>query len=409
MKVLRNRNYRMWLIGLTVAHVGTWMQRIAQDWLVLELTGESGTALGIVTGLQFLPLLLLGPVGGVIADRFSKRRTLLCTQAAVGACALALGAAVLTGSASIGIVYAVSAALGVAAAVFHPTVQAFVVELVDRDDVPRAVALSAAAFQAARLVGPAVAGGAIVLGGTGPVFTAAALTVAFPIAALLRMDASRLRPAPSAGGGPGMFAEGVRYALTAPQVRLLLLITLFTGAFAANTQVTTALMATTEFGRGAGEFGLLGSLLAAGSLLGSAAVVLSGRSGPRFVAAAALAFCAANAASALAPGFGSFAAVLVAVGAAQLVFTTAANASLQLGADPRMRGRVMALFTMFMMGSTPLGAPLLGVVADAVGARGALLAGAGAAAAGVLIAAALLLPGAVRAARESPHTESERT
>jgi MFS family permease len=400
--VLRNRNYRMWLLGLSVANVGTWMQRIAQDWLVLELTGESGVALGVVTGLQFLPLLLVGPVGGIVADRFPKRWTLLWTQAVVGGCALALGVLVLTGTAALGHVYLVALLLGVANAVFHPTVQAFVLELVDREDVPRVVALSAGSFQAARLVGPAAAGGVIVLGGTGPVFLAAAVTVLFPMAALLRMDPRRLHPAAVRDGGLRMFLDGARYAATDPRTRLLLGVSAFIGLFAANTQVTTALMAVAEFDRGAAEYGLLGSVMAVGSIAGAAAVVVRRTVGPRFVVVSGIVFCSVSAASALMPGYLAFAAALLAVGAAQILFTTAANSALQLGSAPEMRGRVMAVFTMLMMGSTPLGAPLLGWVADAFGARVALAGGGAVALAGVLAVAALCLPAAERAARPRP-------
>jgi MFS family permease len=189
---LRNPNYRMWLIGLSVANIGTWMQRIAQDWLVLQLTGQSGTALGFVTGVQFLPILLVGPVGGALADRFPRRRLLLWTQVAVGLCGLVLAVLVLSGGTAIWHVYLIAAVLGIANAVFQPTVQAFVLELVTREEVASVVGLSGGSFHAARLIGPGLAGVLISVGGTGPVFLISAATVISPIIALLRMDPARL-------------------------------------------------------------------------------------------------------------------------------------------------------------------------------------------------------------------------
>jgi MFS family permease len=300
---LRNRNYRMWLLGLSVANIGTWMQRIAQDWLVLELTGKSGTALGFVTGVQFVPILLLGPVGGMLADRFPRRGLLLWTQAVVGLCGIALGALVLDGAARTWHVYLIALVLGAANAVFQPTVQAFVLELVTREEVPSVVGLSGGSFHAARLIGPAVAGVLIAASGTGPVFLIAAATTIAPIVALIRMDPRRLYEVPAdGGGGLVMIAAGVRYALREPEIRVILGTTAFVGTFSANSPITNALMATHEFGRGAGDFGLLGSITAIGSLAGAALAARRKSVSWRFVVASAIAFATMNLLSAFMPG-----------------------------------------------------------------------------------------------------------
>jgi MFS family permease len=371
---LRNPNYRMWLIGLSVANIGTWMQRIAQDWLVLQLTGQSGTALGFITGVQFLPILLAGPIGGALADRFPRRRLLLWTQVTVGVCGLVLAVLVLSGGAAIWHVYVIAAVLGIANAVFQPTVQAFVLELVTREEVASVVGLSGGSFHAARLIGPGLAGVLISLAGTGPVFLIAAATVISPIIALLRMDPARLHEVPvDRGSGSSMLIAGFRYATTQPEIRVILGITVFVGTFAANSAITNALMATRQFGLGAGEFGLLGSVVAIGSLAGAALAARRRSVSWRFVALAGIGFAVVNALSGLMPSYVAFAVALVPVGLTQLTFITAANSSLQLGAAPEMRGRVMALFMVATMGTTPIGAPLIGWIAQHAGARTALV------------------------------------
>ncbi|WP_433429270.1 MFS transporter [Nonomuraea sp. CA-141351] len=368
---LRNRVFRTWLGSLFIAGVGTWMQRVAQDWLVLELTGRSGAALGLVTGLQFLPILLLGPVAGVLADRYQKRLLLIASQLVVGLCGLALGLTVLAGAAQLWHVYAVAVVLGMANAVFQPTVQAFVAELVDREQVPSAIGLSGGSIHVARLIGPAAAGLLIVVGGTGPVFLVTTATAVPVVIALLR-----LRPAvtPSESrGGRAMFVNGIKYALGHREIRLILGIMVFIGTFAANTQVTSALIATTVFGKGAGEYGILGSLAAVGSVLGAVLAARRVSVSRRFVIRAAVAFSCCVIVSGLMPTFGSFAAVLALVGVTQLTFITAANSFMQLEVEPEMRGRMMALFMMLLTGSTPIGAPVLGLLADRFGARSALI------------------------------------
>jgi MFS family permease len=371
---LRNGNYRMWLFGLSVANIGTWMQRIAQDWLVLQLSHNSGTALGLITGVQFLPILLLGPVGGVLADRFPRRKLLMWTQLVVGLCGLVLGGLVLGGGVAIWHVYVIAVALGIANAVFQPTVQSFVLELVTRDELVSVVGLSGGSFHAARLIGPGLAGLLITVGGTGPVFLIAAATVLCPVIALVRMDTSRLHEVP-ADRGTGLLRAGIAYAVRDPVIRLVLGVTAFVGVFALNSPVTTALMATAVFGKGAGEFGLLGSVVAIGSLAGAAIAIRRKTVPVRFVVAAATAFVVLNMLSGFSPSYLTFALVLVTVGMAQITFIVAANSCLQLVSAPQLRGRVMALFMVLTMGTAPLGAPIVGWVAEQTSARVALVAG----------------------------------
>jgi MFS family permease len=388
--VLRNRNYRIWLTGLSLANVGTWMQRIAQDWLVLQLTGRSGTALGIVTACQFLPILAIGPFGGVLADRFDKRHTLLWTQVAVGACGVVLGILALTRTVALWHVLALAVLLGIANAVFQPTVQAFVLELVTRDEVTRVVGISGGSFHAARLIGPAAAGVLIAAaGGTGPAFLVAATTVVGPIVALLRMDPAKLHRLPRTGAGPGMFVEGVRYAWRDPRIRFLLGVTAFVSTFVANSAITNALMATTVYHKGAREFGLLGSIMAIGSLAGALLAARRRSVTVRFAVGAALAFGGFTLLSSAMPGYPAFAVALIPVALAQLTFITAANSALQLSADPALRGRVMALFMVLMTGTTPLAAPVIGWLAQHAGARLALAASSAAGIAGVLVCVAI--------------------
>jgi MFS family permease len=381
---LRNRNYRIWITGLSVANVGTWMQRIAQDWLVLDITHRSGTALGVVTALQFLPMLLLGPFGGVVADRFPKRWTLLWSQAAVGLCGLVLATTVLSGSVRLVQVQVVAVLLGLANAVFQPTVQAFVLELVTREEVPSVVGLSGGAFHAARLIGPGLAGLIINAWGTGPVFLIAAATVLGPIMSLLRLDPRTLHPVPPTRGGPGMFVEGVRYALGERRILLILGIGGFVFAFAANSPITNALMATVVFHRGAGGFGLLGSVMAVGSLVAAVLAARRRSVSIRTAILAATALCLFNMVSAAMPGYGAFAVALIPVAFAQITFTVAANSILQIESDPRYRGRVMALFTVLMLGTTPIFAPPVGWWAQHFGARSVLVTSSAMALAGTL-------------------------
>jgi MFS family permease len=410
---LHNPNYRRYAAGGVVSNTGTWMQRIAQDWLVLQLTAYSGTAIGITTGLQFLPFLLLSPVAGLVADRIPKRRLLQLTNLGMALPALVLGLLAVTGAAQIWHVYVLALVLGVASAFDAPARQSFVSELVDADDLTNAVGLNSASFNAARLVGPAVAGLLIAaLGGgvvaTGWVILANALSYAAPILTLRSLDQRTLHSAELVQREPGQIRAGVRYVLGRPDLMVVMGIVFFAGTFGLNFQLTSALMATEVFGKGATEYGLLGTFLAVGSLTGSLVAARRTRVGLRLVVGAALAFAGLEVVAALMPTYLTFALMTPLLGLAALTMITAANTFVQLRTDAGMRGRVMALYMMIFIGGTPLGAPLIGWIGEVAGARWTLLVGGVATALGVLLSSAVYLRGreariaVLEAAREEP-------
>jgi MFS family permease len=361
---------------MAVSNTGTWMQRVAQDWLVLQLSHNDGTKLGITTALQFLPLLLFGLVGGLLADRYPKRVLLACTNTFMGLVALTLGVLVLADVAQVWHVYLLAFALGLGTAVDNPARQAFVVEMVDRENLPNAVALNSASFNAARLVGPGIAGLLIeVFGGTGWVFVINAVTYAAPLIALRAMDARLLHPSERAGRGPGGIAEGLRYVRGRPELVAVLVVVFFAGTFGLNFQITNALMATKAFHKGAGEYGVLGSILAVGSLTGTLLAARRKVIRVRMVLVSGMAFGLLVALIALMPTYTWYAIMLPPAGMAALTMMTAANATLQLAVAPAMRGRVMALYLMVFAGGTPIGAPIIGWMADHYGPRWSLLFG----------------------------------
>jgi MFS family permease len=372
---LRVRNYRLFAAGQIVSNTGTWMQRVAQDWLVLNLSHSSGTALGITTGLQFLPLLLFGLYGGVIADRYPKRRTLMVTQAAMGLFAACLGVLDLAGVAQLWHVYALAFALGVVTVVDNPTRQAFATELVGSDDLPNAVGLNSATFNAGRVVGPAVAGLLISRVGTGLVFLINAASYIAVIAGLWLMRERELYLTERRPADKGSLRAGLRYVRARPQLMLPILLVGFVATFGLNFQVTTALMARNVFHMGAGSYGLLGTALAIGSLAGALLAARRERPRLRLVVGSALAFGLLEVIVGLMPSYWSFALLLVPVGVAALTFTTAANASVQLAASPVMRGRVMAVYMFVFLGGAPIGSPIVGWVGQAFGPRWSLLVG----------------------------------
>ncbi len=388
-------NYRLYAAGGVVSNTGTWMQRVAQDWLVLEISGGSGVAIGVTTGLQFLPFLLVMPFAGVVADRVSKRRMLQVTNVAAAVPALVLGLLAVTGIVEAWHVYVLALCLGLATAFDAPARQSFVAELVGPDDLPNAVGLNSASFNAARLVGPGLAGLLIAwLGGdaraTGWVILVNAATFAAPVWCLARLDAARLTPATPSGRGPGALLEGLRYVRSRRDLQTVLLIVFFTGTFGLNFQLTSALMATEVFGRGPGEYGLLGSFLAVGSLAG--ALVAAGRDAvrPRLIVGGAVVFGLVEVAAGAAPSYLVFALATPLLGCSALTMITSANAYLQVTAEPGMRGRVMALYMAVFMGGTPLGAPLVGWVGEAFGPRWTLWAGGALTAVGALGAQVLM-------------------
>jgi len=367
---LHVRNYRIYATGALVSNIGTWMGRVAQDWLVLtEVTNHSSSALGIVTGLQFLPFLLLAPWSGVVADRFPKRRLLAVTQTSLALSSLALGIVAVSGSAQLWMVYVAALWTGVATAFDNPARQTFVSEMVSRDRIANAVSLNSASFNAARLIGPGVAGLTIAAFGTGWTLVFNTFTFIAVLIALASMRPSELRPAPMLRRSDGALKEGLAYVRSRRDIQLVMLLVFVLGTFGMNFQVTTALMATKEFHEGPEGYGLLGSVMAIGSL--TAALMTARRPVPRLrtLLIALVGFTVATALASLAPTYTLFAIALVPTGLAALTALTTANAMVQTRVDPAMRGRVMALYMAIFMGGTPIGAPLIGWIGDAWGAR----------------------------------------
>jgi MFS family permease len=393
-RALANHNYRLYAAGGVVSNTGTWMQRVAQDWLVVQLTGGNGFALGITTGLQFLPSLLFSPYAGLIADRVPKRRLLQVTQLMMALPALLLAVLALTGVVEVWHVYALSFVFGVGSAFDAPARQSFVGEMVGRDDLTNAVGLNSASFNMARVVGPAVAGFLIAALGGGVAATGAAiglnaLSYGAVVFALQRMDTHALESPEPAGREKGMIRDGFRYVRSRPDIMMILAIVFFASAFGMNFQMTSALMATEVFDKGASEDGILGSAMAVGSFAGALVAARCARPRHRLVLLAALAFGASEVVAGLLPAYLAFAAWIPLLGFAALTMTTAANATVQLSTSPVLRGRVLALYMMIFLGGKPLGGPVIGWIGDAFGARWTLLAGGGITIVGVLAAVAL--------------------
>ena len=373
---LRVRNYRLFAVGQLVSLSGTWGQRVAQAWLVLELSDNSGVALGVATALQFLPVLLFGLYGGVLADRYDKRKLLIGAQAAMGVLALLLAVLDLSGAVQLWHVYALAFALGLASVVDTPVRQAFVVEMVGPDDLPNAVSLNSATFNSARIIGPAVAGLAIAAVGTGWVFAANALSYVAVLVGLRAIRTADLFPSKRLERAKGQLREGLAYVRQRPDLLVPMVLVFMVGTFGLNFQITLALVVKEVFGRGAGSYGLLSAFLAVGSLLG--ALMSARRSGPprqRTLFAAVLVFGLLEVLVGLAPTYELMALLLVPTGVAVLTFTTTANSIIQLGSAPQVRGRVMALYILVFLGGTPVGAPLIGALAEAFGPRSSIVAG----------------------------------
>ena len=384
-------NYRIFTAGALVSNVGTWMQRVAQDWLVLDLSGGSGVAVGITTALQFVGMLVLSTYAGVIADRFNRRRILLVTQTWLALCAAALGVLAITGLAETWHVYLIAFLFGLGTAFDNPARQAFVYELVGKERLPNAIGLNSASFHAARIVGPAAAGFVIAAFGTGWAILSNAVTYLAFLLALRLLDSRQLRVEPPSERSPGQIREGLAYVRRHRQILLALGVALSVGTFGMNFQLTSALMAQQEFGLGAQQYGLLGTFVAVGSLTGAllAARRTSAPSG-RFVVGSALAFGGIEAVAGLMPTYATFAAVLPVMGLACLLTLTAANASVQLRVDPALRGRVMALYATVLLGGTPIGAPIIGWVGEFFGPRWTLIGGGGMTMLGVALTALLV-------------------
>lgn len=373
-RALGVRNYRLYFSGQLLSNTGTWMQRVAQDWLVLQLTGGSGLALGITTGLQFLPFLLLSLWGGTLADRVSRRRLLILTQTAIGLLAIALGIITLRGDVTVGLVYVFAFTLGVVSSIDNPSRQAFVSEMVTLPDLPNAVALNSASFNLGRLIGPAVSGLLIALIGTGWVFVLNGLSFALTIAALVAMRTGELVPRATRDGVVRL-SQGLRYVWHRRDLLLVLALVGFVGTIGFNFQLTLALMAQKQFGLGAAAFGLLSTSLAVGSLCGSLLAARRITVPLRLVVLAALGFAVLEIVVGMSPTYKLMLVMLPIVGVLALTFSNSAQSYLQLRAESWVRGRVMGVYALVFMGGTPLGSPLIGWVADHFGPRWGLIGG----------------------------------
>lgn len=372
---LHIRNYRLFAVGQVVSNTGTWMQRVAQDWLVLDLSHGSGTALGIAAGLQFLPLLLFSLWGGAITDRYPKRRILLVTQSLMGGLALILGILAVTGAVRLWHVYLLAFALGLVTVVDNPTRQTFVTEMVGQSDMANAIALNSAIFNLARIAGPAVAGLVISIVGTPVSFLLNAVSYGAVLAGLLLMRPGELFLIERTPRAKGQLRETLRYVGASPRIWMPMVALFFVATFGMNFQVTTALMSRGVFHTGAGAFGLASTAYAAGALGGALLAARRRRPTVRMQIMAALAFGILETASGLMPAYWSFIGLLVPTGLAVLIYTTAANSATQLGTAPQMRGRVMGVYMLVFLGGAPIGSPLIGWIAEQFGPRMSLISG----------------------------------
>ncbi|MFM0340438.1 MFS transporter [Paraburkholderia fungorum] len=374
---LRNFNYRVWASGAIVSNVGTWMQRTAQDWLVLtELTHHNATSVGIVMSLQFGPQMLLLPLTGYAADHFDRRKLLVATQASMGTLALGLGILTVTGLVQLWQVYVFALLLGCVTAFDSPARQTFVSDLVGEEDLANAVGLNSTSFNAARMIGPAVAGLLIASVGTGWVFLINALSFVAVLFSLRMLRANELHLKPRAIRTRGSFVEGFKYVWKRPDLKAALLMLFLIGTFGLNFPIFISTMSVTAFHAGASQYGLLSSTMAIGSVTG--ALLAARRSKPRMaiLLGAAGIFGVGCTVAALMPNYVLFGLALIFIGASTQTFTTSTNSLVQLSTEPAMRGRVIAILLAIALGGTPLGAPVVGWVADRFGPRWALGVGA---------------------------------
>jgi len=373
-RALHNRNYRFFFFGQVVSVSGTWMQSVGQAWLVLKLT-NSGTALGLVLALQTLPLLLGGAWGGVLADRFDKRRVLVITQSAAATVALTLGLLTVTGVVQLWMVCVLAVAFGAVNMIDLPTRQAFIHEMVGRENLVNAVSLNAVIMNGARVVGPALAAVVIATAGIGPCFLLNAASYLAVIAGLLAIRKHELHRVAQTQRAPGQLIGGLRYVWATPTLRVPLLTMAVVGTFAYEFQVSLPLIARFTFNAGASGYGALSSFMGAGAVLGGLVTAALARPTSRRLAIATATFGFLILAAAAAPTLPIMLGLIAATGAASIFFGAMANTSIQLAAEPRMRGRVMALYTVAFMGSTAVGGPIVGLIGQVVSPRAALATG----------------------------------
>jgi MFS family permease len=371
---LANPNYRRWYAGQGISLVGTWMQTIAQGWLVYTLTG-SGTQLGFVVALQMVPVLVLAPYAGVVADRVDKRRMIIFVQGVMAVLALILGLLTVTGVVRLWEVYVLAASLGIATAFDNPTRQSFVIELVGPDHVRNAVTLNSVLVNAARAVGPAAAGILIATVGVSICFLVNAGSYVAVIASLLLLDTSTLRPTIPAPRTRGQLRDGLRYVASTPALAVPLAMMGVIGALAYEFQVVLPIVARETFGGGAEVYGFLTAAMGAGAVIGGLVVAGSGRTGTRAVIMASFGFGVSMLLAAAAPTLPLELVAMTIVGGASVTVLSIGNSTLQLESRPDMRGRVMSLWAVAFLGTTPIGGPIAGWVSETAGGRAGLLMG----------------------------------
>lgn len=397
---LRGFNYRVWMAGSLVSNIGTWMQRIAQDWLVLTvLTDNNATAVGIVMALQFGPQLLLLPLTGYAADHIDRRKLIAATQISLALLALGLGVLTLTGLVQLWHVYLFALLLGCVSAFDAPVRQTFVSELVGEADLPNAVALNSASFNGGRMIGPAVAGFLIAAVGSGWVFLINAASFLAVLLSLNLLRASELLPGSGAVRARGSLSEGFRYVWARSDLKVVLIMLFLIGTFGLNFPIFISTMAVGVFHAGSGQFGMLTSAMAAGSVTGALLAARRGAPHIELLGAACALFGGGCALAAIAPSYAMFGVVLAFIGIAAQTFTTSANSLAQLSTDRVVRGRVMAIMLATTMGGTLIGGPMVGWVADVLGPRWAM----GVAAAAGCLSAIIALGYVVKYGRTTPH------
>jgi MFS family permease len=388
---LKSRNYKLFFFGQGASLIGTWMQTIALGWLVLDLSDNSGFAVGFVLALQFVPTLLFGAWGGVVADRFDKRKLLVITQAVMAVTAAALGLIVVSGVVTLWMVYALVFVFGTAQAVDNPSRLSFVSEMVGPEDLSNAVALNSTLFQVARIVGPAVAGVLIVLVDTGPCFLLNAVSYVAVIGALLAMDGGALHRGAPVAKAKGQIREGLRYVWRTSELRSLLLLTTIVGTLAINFPVVLPLIAKVTFDGNADTYSVMTIAMGIPALIGGLVIAHRSNLDERVLFASGLFFGGSILVAALAPSLLLFVLLIAIVGGGQIFFMSTCNTMAQMRAVPHMRGRVMAVYVMAVLGSTPVGAPLVGWISEEFGPRYGLAVGGVATFLGTLVLGGMML------------------
>ena len=360
---MRFRNYRLYFISQIISFSGTWMAAIAQSWLVLELTG-SGTALGAVVAMQFLPTMLLAPIGGVIADRFDKRRLITATQTAAGLLALLLGVLTVTDTIELWMLYVIAALFGSVTALDNPSRQTFVMEMVGPEDLSNAVTLNSVVVNGARVIGPAIAGVLIATVGIGECFLINAASFVAVIVALRMMSAADLHPTQRTTRGPGQLREGLRYAWSVPHLRTTLVMLVIIGTITYEFTVTLPLLSEFTYGSGSAGLAAMTALMGGGAVVGGLAVAAAGNPSPRRFVVIAAAFGIVTGTLAVLPSLWMALVLMPFLGACSIAVIAVSNSMLQLNSAPMFRGRVMALFSVALLGSTPIGGPLVGFIGE---------------------------------------------